>query len=203
MVKNIIFDLGNVLLNFKPVVYLHTKISNAEKVQQIYEEIFTSEEWLMLDRGVITEEEAVNEICNRSTENSELIRLVMHNWYQLLTPIEDTVEVLKQLKDKGYRLFVLSNFHLLAYEDVTKRYEFFTYFDGGIISYKEKLMKPEKDIYDKLINKYKINPKESIFIDDTKENIESATKLGFKAILFTNSKDLRKKLIEYNVDTGH
>lgn len=203
MVKNIIFDLGNVLLNFKPEVYLHTKISNKEKAQQIYEEIFTSEEWLMLDRGVITEEEAVNEICSRNTENSELIRSVMNNWYQLLTPIEDTIELLKQLKDKGYRLFVLSNFHLLAYEDVTKRYEFFTYFDGGIISYKEKLMKPEKDIYDKLINKYKINPKESIFIDDTKENIESATKSGFKAILFTNYKDLRKKLIEYNVDTGH
>lgn len=199
MVKNIIFDLGNVLLNFKPVVYLHTKISNKEKVQQIYEEIFTSEEWLMLDRGVITEEEAVDEICNRSTENSELIRSVMHNWYQLLTPIEDTIEVLKELKDKGYKLYVLSNFHLLAYKDVTKRYKFFTYFDGGIISYKEKLMKPEKDIYDKLIRRYEINPKESIFIDDTQENIESAAKLGFKAILFTNSKDLRRKLIEYNV----
>ena len=203
MVKNIIFDLGNVLLNFKPVEYLHTKISNREKVQQIYEEIFTSEEWLMLDRGVITEEEAVNEICNRSTENSELIRSVMHNWYQLLTPINDTIELLKTLKHEGYRLYVLSNFHLLAYEDVTKRYEFFKYFEGGIISYKEKLMKPEKDIYNELIKRYEINPKESIFIDDTKENIESASKLGFKAILFTSSKDLREKLIEYNVNTGH
>ena len=199
MMKNIIFDLGNVLLNFKPVVYLHEQISDEEKVQQIYEEIFTSKEWLMLDRGVITEEEAVNEICNRSTENSELIKLVMYNWYQLLTPIEDTVEILKELKHKGYRLYVLSNFHLLAYEDVTKRYDFFKYFDGGIISYKEKLMKPEKDIYDKLIQRYKINPQESIFIDDTTENIESATKLGFEALLFTNSTDLRKKLIEYNV----
>ena len=197
--NNIIFDLGNVLLNFKPLVYLHTKISNKEKVQQIYEEIFTSEEWLMLDRGVITEEEAVNEICNRSTENSELIRLVMHNWYQLLTPIVDTVEVLKELKHKGYRLYVLSNFHLLAYEDVIKRYDYFEFFDGGIISYKEKLMKPEKVIFDKLIKKYRINPQESIFIDDTKENIESARKLGFKAIFFTNSKDLRNKLIGYNV----
>lgn len=197
--KNIIFDLGNVLLNFKPVEYLHTKILDKEKVQQIYEEIFTSEEWLMLDRGVITEEEAVNKICNRSVENNELIQSVMHNWYELFTPIEDTVKVLKELKHKGYRLYVLSNFHLLAYEDVTKRYDFFKYFDGGIISYKKKLMKPEKDIYDKLVEKYKISPKESVFIDDTMENIESAAKLGFKAIHFINSKDLRKKLIDYNV----
>ncbi|MBU3183074.1 HAD family hydrolase [Clostridium psychrophilum] len=199
MIKNIVFDLGNVLLNFKPVIYLHTQISDKTKVQEIYEKIFTSKEWLMLDRGMITEKEAINEICNRSAENTELIKLVMHNWYQLLTPIEDTVEVLKKLKHKGYRLYVLSNFHLLAYEDVTKRYEFFKYFDGGIISYKEKLIKPDKDIYDKLIKKYKINPKESIFIDDTIENIESARMLSFKTILYINSKDLRKKLIEYDV----
>lgn len=199
MVKNIIFDLGNVLLNFKPIVYLHTQISDKAKVQEIYEEIFTSKEWLMLDRGMITEEDAINEICNRSTENTELIKLAMNNWYQLLTPIEGTVEILKKLKHKGYRLYVLSNFHLLAYEDVTKRYEFFKYFDGGIISYKEKLIKPDKDIYDKLIKKYKINPKESIFIDDTIENIESARMLSFKTILYINSKDLREKLIEYDV----
>ena len=199
MIKNIVFDLGNVLLNFKPVVYLHTQISDKIKVQEVYEEIFTSEEWLMLDRGVITEEDAVNEICNRSTENSELIKLVMNNWYQLLTPIEDTVEILKELKNKGYRLYFLSNFHLLAYEDVTKRYEFFKYFDGGILSYKEKLIKPGNDIYNKLIEKCKINPEETIFIDDTIENIESAIRLRFEAILFINSKDLREKLIEYNV----
>lgn len=199
MIKNIVFDLGNVLLNFKPVVYLHTKISDKIKVQEVYEEIFTSKEWLMLDRGIITEEEAVNEICNRSTENSELIKLVMHNWYQLLTPIEDTVEILKELKHKGYRLYFLSNFHLLAYEDVTKRYEFFKLFDGGILSYKEKLIKPGNDIYNRLTKEYKINPQESIFIDDTLENIESAIKLRFKAILFINSNDLREKLKEYNV----
>jgi putative hydrolase of the HAD superfamily len=199
VVKNIIFDLGNVLISFNPTMYLHTKISNKEKAQQVYEEVFTSKEWLMLDKGLITEEEAVNEICNRSKENSELIRLVMDNWYQLLTPIEDTVEVLKELKHKGYRLYVLSNFHLLAYENVTKRYDFFGYFDGDIISYKENLLKPEKDIYNKLIKKFNINPKESIFIDDTKENIESAAWLGFETILFINSEDLVKNLNKFQI----
>ncbi|MBU3110284.1 HAD family hydrolase [Clostridium lacusfryxellense] len=199
MIKNIVFDLGNVLLNFNPLVYLNSQISDKVKVQQIYEEIFKSKEWLMLDRGIITEVEAIKEICNRSTDNSELIKLVMHNWYQLLTPIEDTVEILKELKHKDYRLYFLSNFHLLAYEDVTKRYGFFKYFDGGILSYKEKLIKPGNDIYNKLIEKCKINPEETIFIDDTLENIESAIKLRFKAILFINSNDLREKLKEYNV----
>ncbi len=199
MIKNIIFDLGNVLLNFKPLEYLNTKISDLEKVQQIYEEVFRSDEWLMLDRGSITEQEAINKICSRNTEDGELIKLVMHNWYLLLTPIKDTVKVLKELKGLKYKNYLLSNFHLLAYEDVTKRYDFFKYFDGGIVSYKEKLMKPEKDIYKKLIETFKIHPKESIFIDDTEENTVVATKLGFESILFTNSLDLRKRLIEYKV----
>ncbi|MBU3177536.1 HAD family phosphatase [Clostridium estertheticum] len=199
MVKNIVFDLGNVLLDFNPIRYLKTLISDKIKVQEVYEDIFTSKEWIMLDRGIITEEEAVNEICNRSLENSELIKLIMHNWYELLTPIEDTVEILKELKHNGYRLYFLSNFHLLAYEDVTKRYEFFKDFDGGIVSYKEKLIKPDGEIYNKLINKYKIKAEESIFIDDTIENIEGARDLKFEVILFKNSKDLRKELIEYSV----
>lgn len=199
MVKNIVFDLGNVLLDFNPIKYINKLISDKAKVKEVYEEIFASKEWIMLDRGIITQEEAVNKICYRSKENGELIKLVMHNWYQLLTPIEDTVEVLKELKHNGYRLYFLSNFHLLAYEDVAKRYEFFKNFDGGILSYKERLIKPDKEIYNKLIKRYKIKAEESIFIDDTIENIEGARKLSFKVILFKDSKDLRIRLNEYKV----
>jgi len=153
----------------------------------------------MLDRGIITEEEAINRLCDRNPHNSELIKLSMDNWYEILTPIEETVEILKEVKAKGYRTFVLSNFHLLAYEDVIKRCGFFKFFDGGIISYKENLLKPESEIYEKLILKYDIDPSETIFIDDTKVNVEGAKKLGIETILFTNPEELREKLIEYKV----
>lgn len=199
MIKNIIFDLGNVLLNFKPLEYLFKKIPEKQCAHQIYEEIFKSSEWLMLDRGLITESEAIARICDRNKAKSQLIRDLMDNWYQMLTPIEGVVEVLKELKRKGYRTYFLSNFHLLAFEDVTKRYDFFKSFDGGIVSYKEKLMKPENDIYNKLMTTYEINSQESIFIDDTSENIEGAAKLGFETILFTTARELREKLVGYNV----
>lgn len=192
MVKNIIFDLGNVLINFEPIGYLRKKISNEMKVQEIFKEVFLSEEWGMLDKGVITEEEAINKICSRSNGNDELIRLAMDNWYEMLTPIEHIVDTLKKLKDEGYKIYYLSNFHELAFEDVTKKYEFFKCFDGGVVSFKEKLLKPEKDIFNKLIERYKIDPKESVFIDDTDENVEQAEKLGFQTIHFKNNIDIEK-----------
>ena len=199
MINNIIFDLGNVLLNFKPLEYLYKKIPDKQGADQIYKEIFKSQEWLMLDRGIITESEAIERICNRNNGMSQIIRDLMDDWYQMLTPIEGVVEVLKGLKLKGYRTYFLSNFHLLAFEDVTRRYDFFKSFHGGIVSYKEKLMKPEREIFDKLISTYEISTQESIFIDDTKENIEVAAKLGFETILFTNACELRENLVGYNV----
>lgn len=199
MYKNIIFDLGNVLLDFKPEEYLKTKIVEVDKVPEVHKELFQSEEWVMLDRGTLTEEEAKRIIIKNSNKNGHLIKLAFENWYELLTPIEDSVKVMKELKDAKYKVYFLSNFHLLAFEYVTKRYDFFNLFDGGIVSYKEKLIKPEDGIYKRIIEEYQIKPEESIFIDDSHGNIEGARKLNFETILFKNSKDLREKLKAYNV----
>ncbi|MTK11749.1 MAG: HAD family phosphatase [Clostridiaceae bacterium] len=199
MYKNIIFDLGNVLLDFKPEEYLKTKIVEVNKVSEIHKELFQSEEWVMLDRGTLTEEEAKSIIIKNSNKNGHLIKLAFENWYELLTPIEESVKVLKELKDAEYKVYFLSNFHLLAFEYVTTRYDFFSLFDGGIVSYKEKLLKPEDGIYKRIIEEYQIKPEESIFIDDSQGNIEGARKLNFETILFKSSKDLREKLKAYNV----
>ncbi|NLC44317.1 MAG: HAD family phosphatase [Clostridiales bacterium] len=199
MIKNIVFDLGKVLLNFKPLEYLSKKISDEKSIREINEAIFKSPEWLMLDRGTITENEAIDRICERNKENSELIKAVMDDWYQMLTPIDEIVDLLIKIKDKGYSSYYLSNFHQLAFENVTRSYEFFKCFDGGIVSYRVGLLKPEKEIYEKLATAYGIRPKETIFIDDTLENILAAKSLGFEAIHFTGVDDLRDSLSEYNV----
>lgn len=199
MYKNIIFDLGNVLLDFRPEEYLKTKIAEVDKVSEVHKELFQSEEWVMLDRGTLTEEEAKSIIIKNSNKNGHLIKLAFENWYELLTPIEDSVKVLKELKDAKYKVYFLSNFHLIAFEYVTTRYDFFNLFDGGIVSYKEKLIKPENGIYKRIIEEYKIKPEESIFIDDSQGNIEGARKLNFETILFKNSKDLRERLKTYNI----
>lgn len=198
--KNIIFDLGNVLLNFKPEEYLKAKLKENDKVSEIHKEIFQSQEWVMLDRGTITEEEAKNILIKNSSKNGNLIKLAFENWYELLTPIEASVKVLKGLKNANYNVYFLSNFHLLAFEYVTKKYDFFNLFDGGIVSYKEKLIKPEEGIYKRIIEEYQIKPEESIFIDDVQVNVEGARKLNFETILFKNSKDLRERLRSNNIN---
>ncbi|SHI81278.1 putative hydrolase of the HAD superfamily [Clostridium cavendishii DSM 21758] len=198
IIKNIVFDLGNVLLEFKPIEYLKDKEFEEDKIKELYEEIFLSKEWPMLDRGVITEEEVINILCERS-RNADLIRKAMDNWYEILKPIKESIDILKELKEAGYGLYIISNFHHLAYENVTKRFEFFNYFDGGVISYEEKLLKPEDEIYRKLLQKYNIKAEESVFIDDTLVNIEKSRELGFLGIHFDNPNNLRKKLIDLGV----
>lgn len=199
MIKNIIFDLGNVLLDFNPEVYVKSKITE-EKVEEIYKCIFQSDEWPMLDRGTISEEQAKTNIINRNIENQELINLVFENWYDILIPIESSVEVLKKLKQNGYSVYYLSNFHLAAFEHVTKKHDFFTIFDGGVVSYKEKLLKPEKEIYEKIIDRYDLEPSQTVFIDDMKENVKAAIRAGLKVILLKNPKDLKIELEKLNVN---
>jgi putative hydrolase of the HAD superfamily len=189
MIKNIIFDIGNVLLTFDPKVYVQSKIIE-EKADEIYESIFKSEEWLMLDKGTISEEDAKANIINKKIENEKYINLVFENWYNILTPIESSIDVLRKLKENGYSIFYLSNFHLAAFEYVTRKYDFFNLFDGGVVSYKEKLLKPEVEIYEKIMDKYKLKSEETLFIDDTRENVKAAIKHGIKGIILEEPKNL-------------
>ena len=193
MYKNIIFDLGNVLLDFNPRDYLKNKISD-DKLEDVFKAVFTSEEWIMLDRGTITEKEAINNIIRRNSTYIKEINLAFESWYDILKPIEESINILMSLKKNGYKIYYLSNFHQLAFAEVTKKNSFFELFDGGVVSYEEKLIKPEEDIYKLVLDRYKLNPSETIFIDDTKVNVDAANSIGIKGILFKDSEKLREEL---------
>jgi len=199
MIKNVIFGIGNVLLDFNPKPYVASKVAE-EKAEEIYTNIFKSEEWAMLDRGTISEEQAKINIINRNIENEKLINLVFENWYDILEPIETNIEILKKLKENGYKVYYLSNFHLAAFEYVTKKHDLFGKFDGGIVSYKEKLLKPEKEIYEKIINTYDLSPEETVFVDDMKENVEASIRVGLKGIILKEPKELKRELAKININ---
>lgn len=195
MIKNIVFDLGNVLLSFKPVEYLKERFNDSKLVDEFYNLVFKSPEWLMLDRGIITEEDAIKKFCCQAQDKEKIIRELMTNWYKLLIPIDDTIRIFKELKYEGYNLYILSNFHLRAFEIVYDLYDFFALADGITISSKVNYLKPEVEIYEKLINCYNLKPEESLFIDDIAENIKGATLCGMDVIHFKTSKELRSELV--------
>jgi putative hydrolase of the HAD superfamily len=199
LIKNIIFDLGNVIIDFSPEEYVKSKI-NQEKVDEIYKCIFQSEEWPMLDRGTIDEENARKNIINRNVKNEELINLVFENWHDILIPIESSINILKRLKEKGYSVYYLSNFHYTAFEYINKEYDLFKIFDGGVFSFKEKLLKPEKEIYDKIIREYNLKPNETVFIDDMKVNVEAAKEFGLEGIVLDNPKNLSIELQKLDIN---
>lgn len=199
MYKNIIFDLGNVLLSFTPLEYLKSKIKE-ENIESVFKAVFQSEEWIMLDRGTITEKEAISNIIEKNLDYKDDINLAFENWYDILSPIEETINILEELKEKGYKLYYLSNFHQLAFEEVVKKNKFFEVFDGGVVSYAEKLIKPDEAIYKLLLERYKLNPSETIFIDDTKANVEGANKIGIKSIFLESPNALRENLKELSID---
>lgn len=193
MHKNIIFDLGNVLLDFNPKKYFEKKIDK-KTIEAIQEIVFESKEWLMLDKGIITEKNVIEVLCGRRPEHEEAIRFVFKEWYDVLQPIEKNIKILRKLKEKGYKLYFLSNFHTLAFEKVNERYDFFELFDGGIVSCKVNLLKPEKKIYETLLETYGLEPKECVFIDDTKKNVDTAEALGITGIWLEKQDKLEHEL---------
>ena len=197
MVKNVVFDLGNVLLNFNSDKIIADHVQDDELHQQISANIFESEEWILLDRGTITAKEATKRFIERMPQNEKLIKEIMENWKQYLTPINENVEVLNNLAQKPINLYVLSNFHKEAFEEVYKKYDFFNHFDGLIISYREKTVKPEKEIYEKLITRFNLKPETTLFIDDSQRNIEAAQKMGFKTIHFNDNIKLSNAITDY------
>lgn len=196
MIKNIIFDIGNVILKYDPINYLLSTYDDLEEMEYVYENIFNSKEWLDLDRGILTYEEASEKLSKKTRLKGENILYILSNWkYKSMGEIKSTNILIDRLKNEGkYKLYLLSNFHEDAFYYVKEKYNFVHKFDGRVISFEEKLMKPEKEIYERLLDKYGLNAEESIFIDDSKANIDKAKELGFVGIHYEDSSDLLKLL---------
>lgn len=199
MIKNVVFDLGNVLIKFSPIEFLRERYKDEEIIEAIYETIFCSEEWPKLDRGIITEVEAENRFCLKNPKYDKYIREVMQSWYDMLVPIEGTVSIYNEIKDKGYKMYILSNYHRKAFEITYKNNEFLSKADGIVVSHELNMLKPEPEIYDYLLKKYSLKAEETLFIDDTLINIEGARKAGIDTIHFTDGNALRKSLERYYI----
>ena len=199
MIKNIIFDLGNVLLKFKPEEFLLQFLSDKEYIKQFITKITRSKLWLDLDRGYESLENAEIIFQSKYPEEKELISLFFNHWMEMLIPIEENINILLDLSESGYKTYILSNYIKEAFKFVKDKFDFFTLFDGQIISGEEKVIKPEKAIYESLLRRYHLKPEESLFIDDILFFLKPAKKLGISTIWNRPHTDLRKELKKFNV----
>src|SRR5664280_201750 len=196
MVRNVIFDLGNVLISFRPSAYLEKIKCPADKKQVILSDIFGSSEWRHLDNGDLSTGEAIDHIAGKSSLKREEIALVFNNRTDIMFPLASNVKLLPGLKERGYGLYYLSNFPADIFDEVKRSYPFFKYFDGGIISAIVRYSKPNPEIFRLLLEKYGLNPSECFFIDDHEENILVAESIGMKGFFTSGSTNISDEFLK-------
>jgi glucose-1-phosphatase len=194
MIKSLVFDLGNVLISFRPSEFFDKKNFPETMKSKILPDIFGSREWLLLDNGDISTAEAIDLIAAKSTLNREEIASVFNLRTEMMFPLDSNVRLLPELKKQGFRLYFLSNFPIDVFEEIKTGYFFFKYFDGGVISSEVKFSKPDRRIFEILLEKYSLVPSECLFIDDLEFNVRSAEALGLKGLVTYGSDEISDAL---------
>ena len=195
MSKNIIFDLGGVVVDFNPRDFLMDHFLNKNVEETVFSLTFGSKEWEELDRGTLNRGTA-NRImlenaarCGRTFE----VQTVIDEWEDILKTKKNTIKTMCKLKMAGHRLYYLSNIASDTLAMLQQR-DFFPLFDGGVASCEIQVNKPDPRIYTALMQKYHLAYDESIFIDDNKQNAQAAYNLGITGILYKNHKSFTRAL---------
>lgn len=181
IIKNIIFDIGNVILNFNidDVVQQFTSTRNEQKF--ILDNIINSPEWLrnsLIDTGYMTRENAIEIVKDRTNHiNDKLITDFWYNYNNFAKVDENVLKLIKKLKANNYKVYLLSNINPYTYKFVEKS-GLFELVDGYVLSYQEHKVKPFVSIYMTLLERYNLIPSESVFIDDNQNNINTGNSLG-------------------------
>ena len=197
MIKNIIFDMGNVLLRYDPEVCLNRFVKREEDRALIRRELFEGPEWVQGDLGHITDEQRFDGVSRRVPQELHTeLRQCAEQWHMCMEPVHGAKGFCAYAKEQGYRLYVLSNASSSFYQ-YFPRFAPFEYFDGLVVSCDIHIVKPDIRIYQYLLETYGLVPEECFFIDDMAANVEGARKAGISGAVFGGDfEEIRKKLEE-------
>lgn len=189
MIKNIIFDMGGVLVDYYARRFVEKCVQDPGEQKLLLNELFHSVEWIQLDRGSITEEQLLRQVCSRLPNKLHaMARHLLECWHDYAPPIPGTEELCVELKKNGYRLYLLSNtgVRFYLYRDKVPALR---QFDGEFISADWQLLKPEAAIYRTFCHHFNLVPAECFFIDDVPANIEGAMRIGMSGYVYRQDND--------------
>ena len=199
-VKAIIYDLGAVLIDWNPEYLFKKIIPDDEKRKYFLEHICTGD-WNEEQDGGRSLKEATELLVAKYPDWKENIEAYYGRWEEMLGgSIPESVQVFKELKEKNkYKFYALTNWSAELFPIALKRYDFLHWFDGIVVSGEEKTRKPFPEFYQRLLDRYNLDAKETLFIDDNLRNVKAAEQLGIPSIHYKGAADLRKELIENNI----
>ncbi len=194
MIDTIVFDMGGVLIDFSAQLFTERLQVSGEDRALLERHVLRTTDWVRLDRGTITEAEALVHACAGLPRHLHTAAdYIINHWNEPIVPIEGTAEVVRQLKARGYALYLLSNAGVRQHSywnDIPGS----ECFSGTVISADLHLLKPEAAIYQALFDKFDLTPANCIFVDDLPLNVEAAQNAGMQGIVFYDAQQLRSEL---------
>jgi len=201
MIRNIVFDMGNVLIRFDPSLFIEREgIVDPEDRKLILDELFNSVEWAQMDRGILEEKTAEPFILERFPERLHpVVSNLLHHWAIPGDEFTGMRELVAELKEAGYGLFLLSNAST-AQHRYWPLFPVSRYFDGKLISCDVKVVKPMREIYQIFTDRFLLNPEECFFVDDSPANVAAAITCGWNGVVFhQDAVQLRKKMRQLGI----
>ena len=193
-IDTVILDVGNVLVDYDWKRYLDSFGYDEEKNKALAAAMFENPVWEEADRGVLSEEELIGKFVENCPEYGEELRKLYETPGKTVFPLAYACDWIKDLKKRGLKVYILSNYSKRIYDQTVDGMEFLSLVDGALFSFQCHMIKPERTFYEELIRIYKIHPERAVFIDDRQNNVDGAKAAGLLALRFTTYEDTRRAL---------
>ncbi|MCR5676240.1 MAG: HAD family phosphatase [Lachnospiraceae bacterium] len=193
-IRTVVFDIGGVLVGFDFKEFIMGKGHDEAMTERIIKDTVHSIWWKEYDRGFMTDDEIMDKFCEGDPEIADDIRRTFANIHGMLTRREESIPWIRALKARGYQVLVLSNYSQRALDGCPEANDFLDDVDGGILSFRDHVIKPDAEIYQLMEERYDLTPAETVFIDDTPANIEAAVARGWKGIVWHDRAQVEDEL---------
>lgn len=195
MIKNVVFDVGKVLVYYEPDWLMDNLGYDDETKKRMKAAMFHSATWDEGDRGLLNKEELLEAYIANAPDLEDKIRVCYERVAEAIDLMPHVIEWMEDLKSRGYHLYVISNYGENTFEKTVDKMAFIPYMEGMIFSYQYKMVKPDLIIYEQLLKEYNLEGSECVFIDDRQVNLDAAVNAGFAAgVLFQNYEQAKADL---------